>query len=224
MATKHLPFALPADYPHWLASLKGRISAARSRAALAVNAELIGLYHQIGCDILQRQTQQAWGAKVIDRLAQDLKAAFPDMKGFSASNIKYMRYFAEHCPHRQIGQQPADHLPWFHIVTLLTKVADPVEREWYAVQAVAQGWSRLTLELNIQNQLKQRKGAAINNFVLRLPEPLATNLPSIEEIEAELADEMGRRMSRLQTEYLFAKPLNVGQAIKANLRGLGYGG
>ena len=171
MATKHIPSALPADYPHWLASLKGRISAARSRAALAVNAELIGLYHQIGCDILQRQTQQAWGAKVIDRLASDLKAAFPDMKGFSGRNIKYMRYFAEHCPQQLIGQQPAAQLPWFHIVTLLTKVADPAEREWYAVQTAAQGWSRLTLELNIQNRLKQRQGGAVSNFALRLPAP-----------------------------------------------------
>ena len=91
------------------------------------------------------------------------------MKGFSERNIKYMRYFAEHWPNSQIGQQPVEQLPWFHIVTFLTKVADPPKREWYAVQAVAQGWSRLTLELNIQNQFKQRQGAAVSNFVLRWP-------------------------------------------------------
>jgi len=169
MASEQVPSVLPADYAPWLASLKSRIGAARNRAALAVNAELIGLYHQIGSEVLQRRTQQGWGTKVIDRLAADLKAAFPDMKGFSASNIKYMRFFAERCPDQQIGQQAADQLPWFHIVTLLTKVSDPIEREWYAVQAVAQGWSRLTLELNIKNRLKQRQGAAISNFALRLP-------------------------------------------------------
>jgi predicted nuclease of restriction endonuclease-like (RecB) superfamily len=159
----------PADYAPWLAKLKSRIAASRSRAALAANAELIALYHQIGCEILARQAAHGWGAKVIDRLAADLKAAFPDMKGFSSRNIKYMRYFAEHCPNLQIGQQSAAQLPWFHIVTLLTKVADTSAREWYASQTAQQGWSRLTLELNIKNQLLQRQGGAVSNFALRLP-------------------------------------------------------
>lgn len=127
------------------------------------------LYGQIGRDILARQAAQGWGAKVISRLADDLKAAFPEMRGFSARNLKYMAYFAEHCPDGQFGQQPAAQLPWFHIVTLLTKLADPAEREWYATQAVAQGWSRSTLELNIKNRLQQRQGAATTNFVTRLP-------------------------------------------------------
>ncbi len=103
---------IPNGYFEWLEVLKGRIQTARSRAALAVNSELIRLYHQIGYDILQRQTPQGWGAKVIERVARDLKATFPDMKGFSTSNLKYMRYFAEHCPDVQFGQQPADQLPW----------------------------------------------------------------------------------------------------------------
>ena len=103
---------IPNGYLEWLEVLKGRIQAARSRAALAVNSELIRLYHQIGYDILQRQTQQGWGAKGIERVARDLKATFPDMKGFSTTNLKYMRYFAEHCPDMQFGQQPADQLPW----------------------------------------------------------------------------------------------------------------
>ena len=161
---------LSSEYADWLEALKRNIQSARSRAALAVNAELVALYHQIGKDLLQ-QKQQAWGSKVVDRLAQDLKAAFPDMKGFSASNLKYMRYFAQHCPDGLIGQQPADQLPWFHIVSLLTKVNDTQEREWYAIQAVAQGWSRLTLELNIKNRLLQRQGAAVTNFALSLPAP-----------------------------------------------------
>lgn len=77
----------------WLASLKQRIRGARQRAVLAANAEQIRLYHEIGRDILNRQTQQGWGAKVIDHLSADLRAAFPDMKGLSASNLKYMRFF-----------------------------------------------------------------------------------------------------------------------------------
>ena len=58
---------------------------------------------------------------------------------------------AGRCPDSQFGQQPAAQLPWFHIVTLLTKLADPAEREWYATQAVAQGWSRTKLELNTKD-------------------------------------------------------------------------
>jgi predicted nuclease of restriction endonuclease-like (RecB) superfamily len=119
---------LPADYADWLAGLKQRIRSARQRALLAANDEQIRLYHDIGRDILERQSRQGWGAKVIDRLAADLRAAFPDMKGFSSRNLKYMSYFAKTCPDLQIGQQCAAQLPWFHIVTLLTKVSDPAER------------------------------------------------------------------------------------------------
>ncbi len=159
------------DYAQWLQKLKTRISAARTRAALAVNSELIALYHQIGKEILTKQSEQNWGAKVIDRIAQDLKAAFPDMKGFSNRNLKYMRYFAEHCPALQFGQQPAAQLPWFHIVTLLTKLSTPVDREWYAKSAAKHGWSRLTLELNIGNALHTRQGNAVSNFAISLSKP-----------------------------------------------------
>jgi hypothetical protein len=62
-----------------------------------------------------RQESQGWGAKVIDRLARDLKDAFPDMRGWSTRNLKYMAFFAQHCPQGQIGKQPAAQLPWFHI-------------------------------------------------------------------------------------------------------------
>lgn len=161
---------IPADYAAWLAEIKTRVTAARQRAALAANAELIRLYWQIGRDILERQARQGWGSKVIERLARDLREAFPEIKGFSSSNVKYMRYFAEHCPDLRFGQQPADQLPWFHLVTLLTK-AQPADREWYAGKAIAEGWSRTTLELHIRNRLLQRQGQAITNFDARLPAP-----------------------------------------------------
>ena len=86
---------LPADYAAWLAELKTRIHVAQQRASLTVNRELVLLYWQIGRDILARQGREGWGSKVIERLAQDLRNAFPDMKGFSSRNSKYMRAFAE---------------------------------------------------------------------------------------------------------------------------------
>lgn len=88
---------IPADYASWFAELKTRIQRSRTQAALAVNQELVRLYHHIGSEILVRQGRQGWGAKVIDRLALDLRTAFPDMKGLSVSNLKYMRFFAELC-------------------------------------------------------------------------------------------------------------------------------
>lgn len=162
------PIPLPADYGPWLADLKRRIQGARTRAVLSANAEQIRLYHDLGHEILARQEAQGWGAKVIDRLALDLRAAFPDMKGLSASNLKYMKHFAQECPVLAIGQQPADQLPWFHIVILITKVSDPALRDWYAREAVAQGWPRDTLTLHIKNRLHARQGAAVTNFAQRL--------------------------------------------------------
>jgi len=161
----------PEGYADWLVQLKTEIVQRRQRAALAVNAELIGLYARIGRDILDRQQRLGWGAKVIDRLARDLKAAFPDIRGFSSRNLKYMAYFAEHCPDGRFGQQLAAQLPWFHVVTLLTKLEEPQARAWYAGQAAQQGWSRATLEVNIRDRLWQRQGAALTNFEARLPAP-----------------------------------------------------
>ncbi|PWB37066.1 MULTISPECIES: PDDEXK nuclease domain-containing protein [Pseudomonas] len=161
--------ALPEGYADWLTQLKVDIAQSRQRAALAVNAELVQLYHRIGAEIRQRQQVNAWGAKVIERLARDLSDAFPDIRGFSSRNLKYMAFFAQHCPNGLFGQQPAAQLPWFHVVTLLTKLASPAEREWYAQQTVLLGWSRSTLEQNIKNRLQQRQGAAVTNFVARLP-------------------------------------------------------
>ncbi len=112
----------PEGYGHWLAQLKGRIHNAQQQAFLAVNRELVLLYWQIGRDILERQAEQGWGAKVIDRLAHDLRKSFPEMKGFSSRNLKYMRTFSEAWSEEQIVQQAVAQLPWGHNLVLLTKL------------------------------------------------------------------------------------------------------
>ncbi len=134
--TDKTSLALPSGYADWLAQLKGQIALSRQRASLSVNAELVQFYGRIGRDILVRQQSEGWGAKVIDRLALDLKDACADMRGWSSRNLKYMRYFAQHCPAGRFGQQPAAQLPWFHIVTLLTQLDNAADREWYAVQTL----------------------------------------------------------------------------------------
>ena len=106
MSNKPISLTTPPEgYSDWLTDLKGRIHHAQQQASLAVNRELIQLYWQVGQDILQRQAEQGWGSKVIERLAHDLRTAFPDMKGFSRSNLMYMRAFAEAWPDAEIVQQ-----------------------------------------------------------------------------------------------------------------------
>lgn len=164
---------LPPDYADWLASLRRRIQGARQRALLSANEEQIRLYHEIGREILARQGQQGWGAKVIDHLSADLRAAFPDMKGLSSRNLKYMKVFAQECPDLRIGQQSAAQLPWFHIITVITKLSDPALRDWYAREALEQSWPRDTLVIQIKNRLHLRQGAAVTNFERRLAPPQA---------------------------------------------------
>mgnify|MGYP003582021634 FL=1 len=161
----------PAGYADWLADLKGRIHGAQQRATLAVNRELVLLYWQIGRDILQRQAAQGWGAKVIERLAQDLRVAFPEMKGFSRANLMYMRAFAQAWPDAEIVQQAVGQLPWGHNLVLLTQLKDPELRLAYAQNAIAHGWSRNVLNIHIETRRLERSGQAITNFEASLPQP-----------------------------------------------------
>ncbi len=152
--------ALPDDYPALLERLKRDIASARTRAALAVNAELIELYWRIGKEILERQGRQGWGAKIIDQLAVDLRHEFPEMKGLSARNLKYMRALAAAWPEQQIVSQPVAQLPWGHICRLLDKLDDPASQLWYAQSAVEHGWSRKVLEHHIATGRYGREGKA----------------------------------------------------------------
>jgi len=161
----------PDGYGDWLIDLKSRIHNAQQRATLAVNSELVLLNWQIGQDILTRQTQQGWGTKVIDRLAQDLHAAFPDMKGFSPRNLKYMRAFAGAWPDAEFVQEVLAQLPWYHQIALLDKLSSPETRRWYAAQAIKHNWSRNILVMQIEARLLERSGKAVSNFDSQLPKP-----------------------------------------------------
>ncbi len=161
----------PQGYAEWLVELKRRIQGAQQRATLAVNHELVALYWQIGRDILARQAAQGWGAKVIERLAHDLRTAFPEMKGFSRANLMYMRAFAEAWPDEPIVQQLVGRLPWGHNLVLLTRLKDSALRKAYASAAIQHGWSRNMLNIHIETRLLERTGQALTNFELTLPQP-----------------------------------------------------
>ena len=94
---------------------------------MSVNRELILLYHHIGSQILEAQSKQGWGAKVIDQLSKDLASEFPEMKGFSVRNLKYMRKFASEYPDAQFVQQLVAQLPWGHIVALIYAISNKVD-------------------------------------------------------------------------------------------------
>lgn len=172
MSDKPSSLTCPPDgYEDWLSDLKGRIHHAQQSATLAVNRELIQLYWQIGTDILARQAAQGWGAKVIERLAHDLKKAFPEMKGFSARNLKYMRMFAESWQSDAFVQQPVAQIPWGHNLVLLSKLKTVEERLAYAQKTLENGWSRNVLVMQIETGLMERQGTALTNFEQQLPKP-----------------------------------------------------
>lgn len=159
------------DYTEFFEQLKNHVAASRYKAARAVNKELILLYHHVGTEILKRQHAHGWGAKVIDKLSKDLTSAFPEMKGFSTRNLKYMRLFAETYPHVEFVQEVLAQLTWYHNLTLLDKVKDPDVRLFYIKNAIEYGWSRSIMVIQIETGLHKRQGQAITNFKDKLPSP-----------------------------------------------------
>ena len=160
---------MPATYPAFLADLKQRIRDARLQASFSVNRQLVLLYWAIGREIVNRRQKEGWGTRVIQHLADDLRKAFPDMTGLSARNLGYMRSCAEAWPDEAILQQVAAKLPWGHIMVLIDAAKSPVERDWYARQAIEHGWSRNVMAHQIDSALFNRQGGALTNFDRTLP-------------------------------------------------------
>lgn len=160
---------MPVDYAAFISDIKSRIRKERTKAVLAANTALVMLYWEIGSAILKKQTDEGWGAKVIDRMSHDLKEEFPDMSGFSPRNLKYMRKFAETWPEKQIVQELLAQITWYHNLALIEKLKDNQLRLWYAQQTIKNGWSRNVLVFQIESQLHKRIGQTANNFELSLP-------------------------------------------------------
>jgi predicted nuclease of restriction endonuclease-like (RecB) superfamily len=162
---------LPIGYAELLGQLKERIRSAQLRASIAVNQEMVLLYWQLGREILTRQQLEGWGAKVIDRLAADLRRSFPEMTGLSPRNLKYMRAFGEAWPDETIVQGPLAQITWYHNIALLEKLKSEQRRLWYAQATIEHGWSRNVLVHWIESDLFERQGKATTNFTSSLPPP-----------------------------------------------------
>jgi len=160
---------LPPDYAGLLATLKEQVRSAQLQAQRVVNTELLRLYWTIGNEVLTQQRGETWGTAVLTTLADDLRAEFPSMKGFSRSNLSYMRSFAREWPDAsELIQQPVGQLPWGHVTVLLDKLNTTEERNRHAAAAVENGWSRNALTNHIANRTLARTGAAPNNFADQL--------------------------------------------------------
>ena len=160
---------LPRSYARTLRDIKERIGKARLSTVLAANSAAILLYWEIGKVVAARMEAEQWGAKVIDRLAADIRTAYPDMSGFSSRNLRYMRSFATTWTSGPILQQLAAKLPWGPHMVLLDALDDHATRCWYAAQAIEHGWSRSILGLQIGRKAHARHGRAANNFKQALP-------------------------------------------------------
>jgi predicted nuclease of restriction endonuclease-like (RecB) superfamily len=184
------------SYITLITELKTQIQTARIKASLAVNRELILLYFKIGKSILEKEIEEGWGTKITERISQDLQKSFPEMKGLSYTNIRYMKRFAESvCQQvggksgyeaicQQVGgviDLPFFEIPWWHNVVLLERVSEEVQRLWYAQQTIANGWSRSVLTHQIKSDLYRRQVSATksHNFDLTLPKAQSELVESI---------------------------------------------
>jgi predicted nuclease of restriction endonuclease-like (RecB) superfamily len=185
---------LPDDYKETLSEIKRRIQEERLRVVLAANSAMILLYWDIGRMILERQNRAGWGAKVIDRLAKDLRDAFPDMRGFSPRNLKYMRAFAAARPEPEIVQRVIAQLPWRQNIALIERLADdflrhPDDKPTIGL-LLCRSKNRIVVEYALRN-LRRPIGVAQweTSIVKALPKEFKGILPTVEEIEAELSGE-----------------------------------
>ena len=156
-------------YINFIEEIKRTIQSQRTKIVLQANSSLILLYWHIGRAIAQKQSEEGWGANVIDRISCDLRKSFPDMHGFSPRNIRYMKKFASTWEDNAILQQLVAKLPWGTNIVLMDKVSTAEERIWYAQRVLENGWSRNVLALQMDSKAYERSGKSVNNFTVTLP-------------------------------------------------------
>ena len=161
------------EYRAWLGDLKTRYRQVQLKAAVAVNTAMLQFYWELGADIVVKQKQFAWGSGFVSQLSADLMREFPEVRGFSVRNLKYIRqwheYWVDAAP---IGQQPVAQtlcIPWGHNLAILAKCKQHDEALYYAQATQTYGWSRSVLVHQIESGLWQREGKAITNFEQTLP-------------------------------------------------------
>ena len=170
-----IPLQNNTEYKNWLKDLKQKVLQSQLKAAVKVNSALLEFYWELGEEIVQRQAQACWGDGFLKQLSQDLMAEFPDMKGFSERNLKYIRQWVVfYSNEKAIGQQLVAQLtqiPWGHNLKIIAKCQSIAEAVYYVKNTLDNGWSRSVLTHQIESGLWQREGKAISNFNETLPTP-----------------------------------------------------
>ena len=167
---------LPNGYAQWRKDIEHLIETAKLHTAFNVNVGTLTLYWNIGKSILQKQEQDGWGKQVIEQLSKDLISRYPDDRGYSVRNLRYMKRFASAYPEgREFVQVPLAQISWYHHISLLPKVKDEAQRAYYITETAQNGWSRDVMLFQIDNGYIHAKGHAINNFEQTLP-PLQSDL------------------------------------------------
>lgn len=171
------------EYKDWLTEIKLKVRHAQLKAAVKVNTELLVLYWELGADIVAKQEHTKWGEGLINRLSKDLMSEFPDMKGFSRSNLMYIKkwylFYSKSStivqqPVGQIGQQviaQITQIPWGHNIAIISKCKNVKEALYYVQNTITHNWSRSVLVHQIESGLYKRKGKSVTNFALTLPKP-----------------------------------------------------
>jgi len=190
---------LSESYFSFLLEIKSKIKSTRVRTLLKANSEIIILYWEIGKSILEKQKNEGWGAKVIDRLSNDLKDSFPDMHGFSPRNLKYMRAVATVFPDSQFVQQIVAQIPWSSILTIIDKVKNEKARIFYLQKTLEYGWSKVVLYHQIELRLYERSGKLDHNFTESLP-PLESDMAVKIFKDPYIFDFLGNREMRNEAE------------------------
>lgn len=157
-------FLNTSDYQDFIHQIKQSIRQARNKAIRSVNSELINLYYSIGKQIVEKQKKSNWGENLIGQMELDLKKDFPDMTGFSRSNLFYMKKLFLFFGEQEIVPQAVGQIPWGHIRLILDKIKDSKEALFYVQKTIENSWSRVILDHQIALNLYQRQGKIISNF------------------------------------------------------------
>jgi len=169
------PLTKNKDYSAWLKELKNNIRRVQIKAAVRINSELLQFYWNLGQDIVDRQKNANWGAGFLKQLSMDLSSEFPDMKGFSLTNLKYVRqWYLFYSQKIEKSQQAVDQLtqiPWGHNIAIVSKCKNLDEALFYVQKTIQNSWARSVLIHQIESDLFRRAGQAITNFKATLPSP-----------------------------------------------------
>ncbi len=164
------------DYKEFIENLKSRIRSSQIKAALSVNQEMLKLYWYIGSEIIKKQRTANWGDGILQQISKDIQKEFPDVKGFSVTNLKYMKLWVKFYSNRpqlvdDLDNTPIFKIPWGHNREIITKTRSVEEALFYVYKTIENNWSRNVLLNQIESGLYERQGKAINNFDISLPEP-----------------------------------------------------